>query len=579
MYLQTFLIFLLLNLVINDDSREKHLVDDLFDGLYKKPIYSGFLKTDVKGIELFYIFTPSQSSPENDPIILWLNGGPGCSSLTGFLGEIGPVKFEPYKKQPVLNEYSWNKNANVFYIESPGGVGFSTLDDPKFHFNDEIQAKSLNIAVQNFFKIYPEYQDHLFFIAGQSYSGTYIPYLVREIFKYMDNNPSSIKLRLKGFLIGNPYTFEDVDYEDSIMEFGFTHALINYDTYENYLKECPHWPQIENIYHDYNESDNYTYNPKYVENSNYPTKLVTKACNRVRNEAGNAFEGINVYGIYKECPSEEQILELKKGFKNIDYEEANLNSRMNHFKKMKTKLKNDKYGKYMSKNIRFKDANGSENDTEYEEAIDYLPDCGNNNYIEDFLNNKTIKEKLGINNEIKHSQCSDLNYTYGDSINFFKNDIKELSIKHNFSSWLYSGTEDIAVSTLATLRFLNELHYPIKEKWKNWIVDSQVAGMEQSYDYNLTFLTIKGAGHLVPEDNPKVAKVLLDKFIENNMVNSTKQLYSYPYKSKNKGLPNYGIALVLTFGIILLIAVTIITIRYRFMQPNGMKEGEIKKLV
>jgi len=104
--------------------------------------------------------------------------------------------------------------------------------------------------------------------------------------------------------------------------------------------------------------------------------------------------------------------------------------------------------------------------------------------------------------------------------------------------------------------------------------------MEQSYDYNLIFLTIKGAGHLVPEDNPKVAKVLLDKFIENNMVNSTKQLlYSYPYKSKNKGLPNYGIALVLTFGIILLIAVTIITIRYRFMQPNGMKEGEIKKLV
>ena len=51
MYLQTFLIFMLLNLVINDDSREKHLVDDLFDGLYKKPIYSGYLKTDVKGSE------------------------------------------------------------------------------------------------------------------------------------------------------------------------------------------------------------------------------------------------------------------------------------------------------------------------------------------------------------------------------------------------------------------------------------------------------------------------------------------------------------------------------------------------
>ena len=55
----------------------RHKVDDLFDGLYTKDIYSGYLSTDVEGTELFYIFTPSQSSPKDDPIILWLNGGPG----------------------------------------------------------------------------------------------------------------------------------------------------------------------------------------------------------------------------------------------------------------------------------------------------------------------------------------------------------------------------------------------------------------------------------------------------------------------------------------------------------------------
>ena len=120
-----------------------------------------------------------------------------------------------------------------------------------------IQAKSLNIAIQNFFKIFPEYQNHTFFITGESYAGTYIPHLVTKMFKYMDENPDAIKLNLKGFLIGNPYTFEDTDFEDSMVEFFFSHALISFETYEKYLKECPHWPQIERIYFPYIEKEDY----------------------------------------------------------------------------------------------------------------------------------------------------------------------------------------------------------------------------------------------------------------------------------------------------------------------------------
>ena len=182
-------IFVFSNIILNSfASTERHLVNDLFNGLYKKDIFSGYLSTDVDGTELFYIFTPSQSSPENDPIILWLNGGPGSSSTIGFFEEVGPVLFIPYKKEPILNEYAWNKNASVFYIESPGGVGFSTLKDPKFFYNDTIQAVSLNIAIQNFFKVFPEYQKNIFLITGESYAGTYIPHLVKEMFRYMDTN-------------------------------------------------------------------------------------------------------------------------------------------------------------------------------------------------------------------------------------------------------------------------------------------------------------------------------------------------------------------------------------------------------
>ena len=201
---QTSFIFLLFQLIKITQNSDRHLVKDLFNGLYDKEIYSGYLKTDVEGTELFYVFTPSQSSPENDPIILWLTGGPSCSSIFNLLEENGPVIFIPNKKEPILNEYAWNKNANVFYIESPGGVGFSKLKDPNFYYDDEIQAISLNIAIQNFFKIFTEYQNHPFYISGESYAGTYIPHLVIKMFKYMDENPNAIKLKLKGFLIGNP---------------------------------------------------------------------------------------------------------------------------------------------------------------------------------------------------------------------------------------------------------------------------------------------------------------------------------------------------------------------------------------
>ena len=67
-------ILLVLSSEEGDEEKEKpHLVEDLFNGLYDKDIYSGYLKTDVEGNELFYVFTPSQRTPAEDPLILWLN--------------------------------------------------------------------------------------------------------------------------------------------------------------------------------------------------------------------------------------------------------------------------------------------------------------------------------------------------------------------------------------------------------------------------------------------------------------------------------------------------------------------------
>ena len=72
-----------------------------------------------------YVFFDSLRDPASDPVILWLNGGPGCSSLIGMVYENGPFVFETNTTKLKLNPHSWNQQANLLYIESPGGVGFS----------------------------------------------------------------------------------------------------------------------------------------------------------------------------------------------------------------------------------------------------------------------------------------------------------------------------------------------------------------------------------------------------------------------------------------------------------------------
>jgi carboxypeptidase C (cathepsin A) len=86
--------------------------------------YSGYLNIR-QGKHLHYVFVESESNPETDPVVLWLNGGPGCSSMEGYLFENGPfhIKSNNHRKLN-YNDQTWSKIANVIYLEAPAGVGF-----------------------------------------------------------------------------------------------------------------------------------------------------------------------------------------------------------------------------------------------------------------------------------------------------------------------------------------------------------------------------------------------------------------------------------------------------------------------
>ena len=177
-------------------------VENLFGSLYDGSIYSGYLNTKIEGNQLFYIYSPSQSVPESDPLMLWLNGGPGCSSLFGMLAEIGPVISGNFEAKFKLNPYSWNKNANLLFIEQPAGVGFSKTSNPRYLWRNDDTADNLLAAVKDFFTVLPNLKGRSFYISGESYAGVYIPTLAT----YILNDHLTLKTIL-GIILGCSHLF------------------------------------------------------------------------------------------------------------------------------------------------------------------------------------------------------------------------------------------------------------------------------------------------------------------------------------------------------------------------------------
>lgn len=122
---------------------------------FPSPTYSGYLNlADGHGTSnknLHYVFVTSQNDPANDPLMLWFNGGPGCSSMLAFLQEHGPITLDDDAPAFVPNEFSWTKRANIIYLESPAGVGFSTANENEKIYNDFIQADDALRAFKKWF--------------------------------------------------------------------------------------------------------------------------------------------------------------------------------------------------------------------------------------------------------------------------------------------------------------------------------------------------------------------------------------------------------------------------------------------
>ncbi|XP_051130850.1 serine carboxypeptidase-like 28 [Andrographis paniculata] len=201
--------------------------------------YSGYVTVDRKeGRALFYWLIEASRKPESKPLVLWLNGGPGCSSIAyGASEEIGPFRATP-DGNLTLSPYSWNKDANLLFLDSPAGVGFSySNSSADERIGDDRTAKDAYKFLTRWFERFPQFKYRSFYIAGESYAGHYIPQLSKVIVDHNKGikNPT---INFKGFLLGNPLID---DYHDNIgtFEFWWNHGLISDLTYKRLNQSCP----------------------------------------------------------------------------------------------------------------------------------------------------------------------------------------------------------------------------------------------------------------------------------------------------------------------------------------------------
>merc|ERR1712127_629665 len=181
---------------------------------------SGLVDIDTpKKDDIFYWWFESRNSTKDDPLVLWLTGGPGCASEIALFYENGPYQFNEDGKTLKSNPHSWNNNANLLYVDQPVGTGFSKAGSPlDYDTNEEQIAETMATFMVNFLEKFPQLQGKDFYITGESYAGHYIPAISHNFFF---KNKDKLKINFKGMAIGN----------------GLVDPLIQYPQYDTFALE------------------------------------------------------------------------------------------------------------------------------------------------------------------------------------------------------------------------------------------------------------------------------------------------------------------------------------------------------
>lgn len=254
--------------------------------------FSGYLQASPTK-RLHYYLVQSEIDWNEDPVVLWFNGGPGCSSLDGFLYEHGPFRVQYDGEQATLHrfEYAWSKLATMVYIEDPCGVGFSysTAKDTARDYNatDDTAARDNLAAVESLFATFPKLKSRDLYITGESYAGIYVPTLAEAI---VQKGAAYTGAKLKGIAVGNGCSGSEI----GICAFGKNTQGSFYTT--KFLLSSGFAP--ESLKDDLNRACAADF-PAWAEGL-----AVSAGCAQKVDELGALTKDLDTYCIYCDCPAQ-----------------------------------------------------------------------------------------------------------------------------------------------------------------------------------------------------------------------------------------------------------------------------------
>lgn len=516
--------------ILNDSALSDYIEALPLYGQTPTPQFSGYLDASEgcdqsrngPVCQIHYWFALAEHNAATAPVVLWLNGGPGSSSLLGFLTEEGPLLINATGGL-MKNPYSWTKYVNLLALEAPIGVGFSYCSrqmdqqNPQPCFNtDRWTAKASKAALQEFFyRKFPQFANNDFYITGESYAGVYIPTLAKEILDSNKHSPLGIPLR--GIAVGDPCT-DNKAQEESMDSLWYSHkyGLVDDDIYNVLWNKCQvRMPNLmtrgglDHVLH--------TWNQELRKISNL-TKRQTRA-HELYQSLVVTKTNQDAFSSTPEC-----TLALRKY----------LMSSSNGLSQSWKDLYIDDYSLF---------APVSNLDNEQMTAYLLRPDVRKALHVDHAPTTKWPHPDVGFNYVKEYAACThhippeDVPLKNVSMIDFYKDIVPRLN-----RTWIYNGDTDPCVSyegtrvavkqigieeldggsyrpwfynqTAANMQLLMEKSAKFGPNLVAQNMGAQMGGEVTDYERGLKFVTFHGSGHMVPQFRPQAALHFLKKFVQ-----------------------------------------------------------------
>jgi len=441
--------------------------------------YSGYLDYEFHGqqVHTHYVLLEAEETGDcicDKPLIYWSNGGPGASSLFGLLTEIGPLilsddslKTEDYTKTgiptPIYNAHAWTRFGSVLIFDQPAPVGFSHCNGPEefkaqncgdIAWTDELTSENIYTALQAFYETkFPNYKQKNLYLTGESYAGIYIPTFARRIVEDPKNDPKNEDaIKLQGFAVGDGCLGTKTSVCGDLLNGDVAASAYWHIVFLAGHHQIPlsdYQTVMKACYHSDQEG--------FLTFQNQELKEADEVCKAAIEKIKAEVGGFFTYSLYNDCP-------YRNGLAAIQ---------------------------------------GGQND---------YP-CGGGIVLEEYLKLDSVISALHVQSDFFETDNAEGDFKYTptepDLTGFYK------EINGKLKVLVYNGDTDPAITSFAAQNWTSYLGLEETQHWRPWTIDGcqRMGGYVTRYEGMFDFLTIRGAGHMVPTEKPEASYAFLQAWI------------------------------------------------------------------